>query len=110
MYQKFGETLSEQQEILAALSDVIIEIYLGESAVLRALKARAKGMAASTMLDLATVFVSNSVGRIEHHARIVLSASSAGEGMKGHPCSLRPAFRWVPNKRELGGGAGAVRL
>src|SRR5258706_6171784 len=96
MYQKFGETLSEQQEILAALSDVIIEIYLGESAVLRALKARAKGMAASTMLDLATVFVSNSVGRIEHHARIVLSASSAGDELKAQLGILRRLLRWTP--------------
>jgi hypothetical protein len=95
-YQKFGETLIEQQEILAALSDVIIEIYLGESAVLRALKARAKGMAASTMPDLAAVFVSDSVGRMEHHARIVLSAVSAGDELKAQLGILRRLLRWTP--------------
>ena len=39
-YQKFGEKLGEEQEVVAHLSDMIIDVYLAESALLRTLKVR----------------------------------------------------------------------
>jgi hypothetical protein len=46
--QKYRETLQEQQEILAILSDLAIELFAMESALLRALKSAARdGEAAS---------------------------------------------------------------
>src|SRR6266446_7013842 len=40
-YQKFGDKLIEEQEIVASLSDIMIDTYLAESALLHALKLRA---------------------------------------------------------------------
>src|SRR5271169_1980472 len=37
--QKYREKLADQQEIVAALADIVIEIYVMESALLRAEKA-----------------------------------------------------------------------
>src|SRR6266545_2586764 len=39
-FQKFGEKLIEEQEIVASISDIIIDVYLAESALLRTLKVR----------------------------------------------------------------------
>src|SRR5207249_6141519 len=34
-YQRYGDKLTEEQEIVASLSDMIIDIYLAESGLLR---------------------------------------------------------------------------
>ncbi len=41
--QKYGKKLEEQQQILLALSDIIIEIYFAESALLRTIKNLERG-------------------------------------------------------------------
>ena len=51
-YQKFGEKLGDEQEVVASLSDMIIDVYLAESALLRTLKARKAGGNSSVMTDL----------------------------------------------------------
>src|SRR5437016_5026747 len=43
-YQKFGDKLIEEQEVVASLSDIMIDIYLAESALLHALKLRASSL------------------------------------------------------------------
>src|SRR5262250_3704364 len=56
--QKFREKLADEQELLGALSNMVMEIYAMESSLLRAQKAAsAKGeAAASVMIDAARVF------------------------------------------------------
>jgi alkylation response protein AidB-like acyl-CoA dehydrogenase len=101
-FQKFGEKLADQQEILAALSDLIIDLYLGESAVLRSLKARSRGAAAVAMTDLALIFVNESMNRMEHRARAGLAAISTGDDLKAHLGIVRRLLRWTPlNGAEL---------
>ena len=41
--QKYGKKLEEQQQILLALSDILIEIYFAESALLRTIKNLERG-------------------------------------------------------------------
>lgn len=96
-YQKFGEKLAEQQEVLAAMSDLIIELYLSESAVLRARKAKSRNASCSGVLnDLALIFVNESVGRTEQHARRLLGAIAAGDELKSQMGILRRLLRWTP--------------
>src|SRR6185436_13934990 len=59
-YQKFGDKLIEEQEIVASLSDVIIDTYLGESAVLRTLKVRQTRGPSPVMTDLVMIFLNES--------------------------------------------------
>ena len=57
--QKFREKLADEQELIGALSNMVMEIYAMESCLLRAQKAAAaKGEAATqTMIDAARVFI-----------------------------------------------------
>jgi alkylation response protein AidB-like acyl-CoA dehydrogenase len=79
--QKFREKLAEEQELIAALSNIVMEIYAMESCLLRAQKAAAaKGEnAAQTMIDAAHVFIADAAERVEHEARRAVTAVNEGD-------------------------------
>jgi butyryl-CoA dehydrogenase len=79
--QKFREKLAEEQELIGALANIVMEIYAMESSLLRAQKAAAtRGeAAASVMIDAARVFIADAAERIEHDARRALSAVHEGD-------------------------------
>jgi len=79
--QKFREKLAEEQELIGALSNVVMEIYAMESCLLRAQKAAAsKGESAlQTMIDAARVFIADAAERVEHEARRAISAVHEGD-------------------------------
>jgi len=95
-YQKYGEKLIEEQEVVAAISDIIIEVYLGESALLRTLKVRKASGSASVMSDLTLTFINDSVGRMELLARQALAATSQGDELRAQLGMLRRLLRWSP--------------
>ncbi len=97
-YQRFGDKLLEEQEVLACLSDLVTDVYLGESAVLRVLKTEAaQGETKAPLLrDLALVFVNDAVGRMELNARQALAAMSAGDELRGHLGLVRRLLKWQP--------------
>ena len=78
---KFGEGLSNQQEVLAHLSDIIIEIYALESAVLRTEKLIGvrKAEDAATPIDVTRVYASDAADRMMHSTKQVASALVDGE-------------------------------
>src|SRR6202007_223469 len=69
--QRFREKLAEEQELIGALSNLVMEIYAMESSLLRAQKAAsAKGEANSeNMIDAARVFIADAAERVEHEAK-----------------------------------------
>jgi alkylation response protein AidB-like acyl-CoA dehydrogenase len=79
--QKFREKLAEEQELIGALSNVVMEIYAMESCLLRAQKAAAaKGESATqTMIDAARVFISEAAERVEHEAKRAIAAVHEGD-------------------------------
>jgi alkylation response protein AidB-like acyl-CoA dehydrogenase len=79
--QKFREKLADEQELVAALANVVMEVYAMESCLLRAQKAAAsKGEAAvKTMIDAARVFISDAMERLEHEAKRALAAVHEGD-------------------------------
>ena len=95
-FQKFGEKLIDEQEVLAGLSDVISDIYQSESALLRTLKLRAAGTKVTVMSDLALVFVNDAVGRMEQNSRTVLAAVSEGDELRSQLGIVRRLLRWSP--------------
>ncbi|MCL4789467.1 MAG: acyl-CoA dehydrogenase family protein [Verrucomicrobia bacterium] len=95
-HQKHGDKLIEQQEVVAAIADIIIEVYLGESAVLRTWKARKAGGNASVMGDLTLAFINDAVGRMELLARQALAATSQGDELKARLGIVRRLMRWSP--------------
>ena len=79
--QKYREKLADEQELIGALSNVVMEIYAMESCLLRAQKAAAaKGEAASqTMIDAARVFINDAAERVEGEARRAIAAVHEGD-------------------------------
>jgi len=79
--QKFREKLAEEQELIAALANIVMEIYAMESCLLRAQKAAAaKGESATqTMIDAARVFIAEAAERVEHEARRAVTAVHEGD-------------------------------
>jgi alkylation response protein AidB-like acyl-CoA dehydrogenase len=79
--QKYREKLAEEQELIGALSNMVMEIYAMESCLLRAQKAAAlKGESASqTMIDATRVLISDAAERVEHEARRAISAVHEGD-------------------------------
>jgi alkylation response protein AidB-like acyl-CoA dehydrogenase len=95
-YQKHGDKLLEEQEVVASLGDMIIDIYLAESALLRTLKARAVTGAAPVMTDLTLVFANDAVGRLELQARGALAAISQDDELRTQLGIVRRLLRWSP--------------
>ena len=79
--QKFREKLADEQELVAALANIVMEVYATESCLLRAQKAAAaKGEAAtSVMIDAARVFIADAGERVDHEARRALAAVHDGD-------------------------------
>jgi alkylation response protein AidB-like acyl-CoA dehydrogenase len=79
--QKFREKLADEQELIGALSNMVMEIYAMESCLLRTQKAAAsKGETATqTMIDTARVFINDAAERLEHEAKRAIAAVHDGD-------------------------------
>jgi alkylation response protein AidB-like acyl-CoA dehydrogenase len=96
--EKYGEKLAEEQEIVAALANVVMEIYAMESSLLRAQKAAAArgGEAIAVMLDAVRVLVSDAGERIEHDARRALAAVYQGDQLMTQLAVLKRFAKRLP--------------
>jgi len=106
--QKFREKLADEQELIGALSNVVMEIYAMESCLLRAQKAAAtKGEAASqTMIDAARVFINDAAERVESEARRAIAAVHEGDMLTTQMAVLkrfakRPPVNTVALRRRV---------
>ena len=100
--RKFGDKLSDQQEVLAAISDLISEIYLDESALLRTRKALGRGNPAGAMSDLTLSLMNDSVARMEQRAITALTVLASGDELQSQLRQLRKLLAWTPlNAVEL---------
>jgi butyryl-CoA dehydrogenase len=70
---KFGDSLAKEQEVLGYISDVIIEVYAMESAILRTKKLiAARGEdACSIQVDVTRVYASDAADRVMHSLKQV---------------------------------------
>lgn len=96
--QKYMEKLADEQEIAAALSDTVMEIYAMESALLRTEKLLARKGADGAALAVAAtqVFVADALDRVEKHARTVLAASATGDTLRTELALLRRLLKREP--------------
>ncbi len=82
--------LAEQQEIVASLANIVMDVYAMESTLRRAQKAHAaRGAAASVMADAARAFIYDAMDRIEKEARTALIATP--KRRHAHNATRRPA-------------------
>ncbi len=96
--QKYMMNLSEEQEILGLMSDMVIEVFAMESALLRALKSieRSGDERYSIQKAMVKVYVNDAFGRVESFARQVLSAIYEGDTLRTHLSALRKLTRFNP--------------
>ena len=89
--QKFGQELTDQQEVLGHFADIAMETYALESAVLRARKRAAAAGEDETALVAAAVrcFAQDAMDRIEVSARRLLSAVDEGDMLRTYLAALR---------------------
>ncbi len=81
-YEKFGATMEDQQEVLAGISDVVMEVLAMESALLRTEKTSAGA-------DMTAVIIGDGMTRIEAFARPVLAACGEGDALRSKMTVLR---------------------
>ncbi len=111
-YQKFADSLADQQEITAAISDIVMEAFATESALLRAGKMAARsgaqpilpkrsgsGLDESTqtvvddktahVLAMTRLFLHSRMDWVEQRARTALAGISEGDTLRAHLSTLR---------------------
>jgi alkylation response protein AidB-like acyl-CoA dehydrogenase len=89
--QKYGEKITDEQELLSWAADIVIDAYAAESCVARALQSKAPLVA-----DAATVFVNDAAGRIEFNARQALAAVAEGDMLRTLLAALRRVLKVTP--------------
>jgi alkylation response protein AidB-like acyl-CoA dehydrogenase len=89
--QTFGDTLADQQEVLAGAADIIIDVFASESAVLRAWS-MPEGAAAA----VARVFVHDATARVDANAKNVLGAMADGDTLRTLSAALRRFLKPEP--------------
>jgi alkylation response protein AidB-like acyl-CoA dehydrogenase len=96
--QKFREKLADEQELIGALSNVVMEIYAMESCLLRAQKAAAaKGESATaTMIDATRVFINDAAERAEHEAKRAIAAVHEGDMLTTQMAVLKRFAKRAP--------------
>lgn len=85
--QKFREKLPDEQEIVGALANIVMEVYAVESVLRRAQKIiAARGAAgggnSGALIAAAKVFIYDSSDRIEKEARTALAATDQGDALR----------------------------
>jgi alkylation response protein AidB-like acyl-CoA dehydrogenase len=95
--EKFREHLAEQQEIVAALANVVMDVYAMESSLRRAQKAAAsRGEAPGVMGDAARAFIYDAMDRVEKEARTALAATAEGDMLLTQLAVLRRFAKHSP--------------
>jgi alkylation response protein AidB-like acyl-CoA dehydrogenase len=96
--QKYMTALSDQQEILMGIADIIIDAYAMESAILRAQKlAAAQGEeAAARAIDMTRVFCNDAIERVTVSARSTLAAMAEGDELRTLLAALRRFTKNTP--------------
>ena len=102
--QKYMQAIQDQQEIMGAIADMVMEIYAMESVLLRTRKMiDAKGEAGFELPLAATrVYLSQAMEKIEVCARKIIAAVAEGDMLRTQMAMLRRLAKHDPyNTVEL---------
>ena len=95
--QRYGQKLTDEQEVLSCAADVVIDTYAAESAVVRALQAADDApRTAALQADAACVQVDGAAERIGTAARTALAAMAEGDTLRMQLAGLRRLLRVTP--------------
>ena len=89
--QTYGNGLADQQEVLTACADVIIDVYAAESAAAAGCGRRRPRAPAA-----AQVFVNDAAARVEIAARDALAAMAEGDMLRALIAALQRLMKVTP--------------
>ncbi|MBW1798171.1 MAG: acyl-CoA dehydrogenase family protein [Deltaproteobacteria bacterium] len=96
--QKFGAKLDREQEILAKIADIVIEIFAIESGLLRTLKIISKDGEDKARYQIAAVkvYVDELIPRIESWAKQILTYVEEGDMLRTQLAGVKKLARYQP--------------
>ncbi|MGD0915712.1 MAG: acyl-CoA dehydrogenase family protein [Thermodesulfobacteriota bacterium] len=96
--QKYMMKLEEEQEILGSISDIVIEVFAMESALLRAMKSMEKRGDEISQIQRAMVkvYVNDAFDRVGGFAKQALAAIAEGDTLRTQLSALKKLTRFTP--------------
>jgi butyryl-CoA dehydrogenase len=96
--QKYMQAIEDQQEIMGAIADMVIETYAMESAILRTQKmVESNGESAAALpIAMTRVYLSQAMERIEANARRIIAAVADGDMLRTQLAILRRLAKYEP--------------
>jgi alkylation response protein AidB-like acyl-CoA dehydrogenase len=95
--QTYGSKLSDEQEVLCAAADILIDTYAAESAVLRARDAVSSGRSDAALHEAsARTFVNDATQRVQASATNALAAMAEGDTLRTLLAALRRVLKATP--------------
>ncbi len=96
--QKYLEQIEHEQEVLAGIADLVIEVFAMESGLLRALRALQRDGAERAALKVTMIrtYINDAIPRIDATARTVLAAAEEGDTLRTELAGLRRFLRYTP--------------
>ncbi len=96
--QKYMQNISEQQELLMGIADIIMEVYAMESTLLRTQKfiQANSEQKADLRIEATRAFISDAMDRIEVTARPLLAALVEGDMLRTQLAALKRFTRHTP--------------
>jgi alkylation response protein AidB-like acyl-CoA dehydrogenase len=95
--EKFRDQLASNQEVVAALANIVMNVYAMESALRRAQKAASNRSAvASAMAEATRAFIYDAMDHIEKYARTALAGTESGDALATLLAALRRFAKHAP--------------
>jgi len=96
--QKFVQDLPQQQEVMGALADCIMEFYAFESCLLRAekLALRQSGATVAQAIDMTRFYGAKAMGTIEAAVRKVIATVAQGDDLRTQMAIVRRFAKYEP--------------
>lgn len=96
--QKFQQELANEQEVIATLAEIVMEIFAMESGLLRTLKIISKEGEEKAKYQIAAVkaFVDTMIPKIEGWAKQVLAYTESGDTLRTQLAGVKKLARYLP--------------
>ena len=113
--QTYGEKMADQQEVLSFASDIITDAFIAESALLRAVQARANDAGRVELHNAAArVVIHTAASRVEAAGKEALAAMTKGDMLRTLLAALKRWMKSVPadlvtERRKLAAGTIATK-
>jgi alkylation response protein AidB-like acyl-CoA dehydrogenase len=99
-YERFLDQLADQQEMIFILSDLAMDIYAMESALLRAMKLEAAGRSIDLERDIVQVFFQDVWARLDGYIREAVPLLAEGDDRRALWGALRK-YQWAEPRNAI---------